>query len=164
MCNGSESSDDIVACVKNKTFTLEDAVSSAYKGFYLDYPEAENLTGNENWSWDLTSAWQGRWKPFLKSYNPTWNKVSHTSLHEANWDRLEGGEPDVQPEQEPLLLHLPPRAWLLLDHLQPSHNAKHRHYPRLWWSRRWLYDPYVGGETIIRGESEAKTYCKLNYI
>ena len=60
MCEGADSSDDIVACVKNHTFSLEEAVSSAYKGFFLDYPEAENLTGDDSWSWDLTSAWNGR--------------------------------------------------------------------------------------------------------
>ena len=59
-CEGADSSDDIVSCVKNHTFSLEDAVSSAYKGFFLDYPDAENLTGDDGWSWDLTSAWQGR--------------------------------------------------------------------------------------------------------
>ena len=60
MCEGASSSAEIVSCVKEHTFSLEEAVLSAYKGFFLDYPEAENLTGTENWSWDLTSAWQGR--------------------------------------------------------------------------------------------------------
>ena len=60
MCKGASSSPEIVSCVKERTFSLEEAVPSAYKGFFLDYPEAENLTGIENWSWDLTSAWQGR--------------------------------------------------------------------------------------------------------
>ena len=60
LCEGADSSDAIVSCVKNHTFSLEDAVSSAYHGFFLDYPDAENLTGVESWSWDLTSAWQGR--------------------------------------------------------------------------------------------------------
>ena len=60
MCEGANSSADIVSCVNERTFSLEEAVSSAYKGFFLDYPEAENLTGTENWGWDLTAAWQGR--------------------------------------------------------------------------------------------------------
>ena len=59
-CEEADSSDAFVSCVKNHTFSLEDAVSSAYKGFFLDYPDAENLTGDDSWSWDMTSAWQGR--------------------------------------------------------------------------------------------------------
>ena len=59
-CEEAHSSEDFVSCVKNRTFSLEDAVSTAYKGFFLDYPDAENLTGDDSWSWDLTSAWQGR--------------------------------------------------------------------------------------------------------
>ena len=60
-CKGANSSEDIVSCVKKQTFSREEAVSTAYKGFFLDYPQAENLTEDDGWSWDLTSAWQGRW-------------------------------------------------------------------------------------------------------
>ena len=60
LCKGANSSAEIVSCVNERTYSLEEAVPSAYKGFFLDYPDAKNLTGTGNWSWDLTSSWQGR--------------------------------------------------------------------------------------------------------
>ena len=52
----------------------------------------------------------------------------HTGVQKAGPDRLEAGEPDFRFEPRPLLLHLPLPAGLLLGHLQPRHDAKHRHY------------------------------------
>ena len=60
ICEAANSSVDFVSCVEDRTYSLEEAVSGAHKGFYLDYKEAENLTEDHNWTWDLTSAWQGR--------------------------------------------------------------------------------------------------------
>ena len=71
MCQGANSSDDMVSCVKNRTFSLEETVTSAYKGFFLDYPEAENLTGDHRWTWDLTAAWQGRCRKRNPYYTTT---------------------------------------------------------------------------------------------
>ena len=59
-CAGANSSADFVSCARERTFSLEEAVPAAYKGFYLDYPETENLTGDNGWSWDLTNTLQGR--------------------------------------------------------------------------------------------------------
>ena len=59
-CAGANSSADFVSCARERTFSLEEAVPAAYKGFYLDYPETENLTGDNSWSWDLTNTLQGR--------------------------------------------------------------------------------------------------------
>ena len=75
MCQGANSSEDMVSCVKNKTFSLEETVTSAYKGFFLDYPEAENLTGDHRWTWDLTAAWQGRCRK-RKTYYTTTKKIN----------------------------------------------------------------------------------------
>ena len=71
MCQGANSSEDMVSCVKNRTFSLEETVTSAYKGFFLDYPDAENLTGDHRWTWDLTAAWQGRCRKRKTSYTTT---------------------------------------------------------------------------------------------
>ena len=60
LCKGANSSAEIVSCVNERTYSREEAVPSAYKGFALDYPDAENLTGTENWSWDLTTVLHGR--------------------------------------------------------------------------------------------------------
>ena len=68
ICKGADSSDNFVSCVKNHTFSREEVVSTAYKGFFLDYPEAENLTEDDSWSWDLTSALQGRWTSVMLFY------------------------------------------------------------------------------------------------
>ena len=75
MCQGANSSEDMVSCVKNRTFSLEETVTSAYKGFFLDYSEAENLTGDHRWTWDLTAAWQGRCRK-RKTYYTTTKKIN----------------------------------------------------------------------------------------
>ena len=75
MCQGANSSEDMVSCVKNRTFSLEETVTSAYKGFFLDYSEAENLTGDHRWTWDLTAAWQGRCRK-RKTYYTTTKKMN----------------------------------------------------------------------------------------
>ena len=74
MCQGANSSEGMVSCVKNRTFSLEETVTSAYKGFFLDYPDAENLTGDHRWTWDLTAAWQGRFRK-RKTYYTTTKKI-----------------------------------------------------------------------------------------